>query len=101
MKLLVVTAVKDFEKEVLKLFKASKISAFSSGDINGFKTEDHENLIDNWFSSSSDKVKSVLFFTFTDEGRIDALLKSLEEFNKDLQSDNPIKAIVIPIERFV
>lgn len=101
MKLLVVTAVKDFEKEVLRLFKAAKIHAFSSGDINGFKTEDHENLIDNWFSSSSDKVRSVLFFTFADESRIEILLSSLKKFNENIQSDNPMKAIVLPIERFV
>lgn len=101
MKLLVVTAVKDFEKEALRLFKAAKIHAFSSGDINGFKTEDHENLIDNWFSSSSDKVRSVLFFTFADESRIEILLSSLKKFNENIQSDNPMKAIVLPIERFV
>lgn len=101
MKLLVVTAVKAFEKEALKLFKAAKINAFSSGDINGFKTDDHENLIDNWFSGSSDKVRSVLFFTFADEAKIDILLSSLREFNQDIESDNPLKAIVLPIERFV
>jgi len=101
MKLLVVTAVKAFEKEALKLFKAAKINAFSSGDINGFKTEDHENLIDNWFSGSSDKVRSVLFFTFAEEEKIDILLNSLEEFNRHIESDNPLKAIVLPIERFV
>ena len=101
MKLLVVTTVKDFEKEALRLFKAAKIHAFSSGDINGFKTEDHENLIDNWFSSSSDKVRSVLFFTFADESRIEILLSSLKKFNENIQSDNPMKAIVLPIERFV
>ena len=101
MKLLVVTAVKDFEKEALRLFKAANINAFSSGDINGFKTEDHENLIDNWFSSSSDKVRSVLFFTFADEAKIEILLNSLKKFNENIQSDNPMKAIVLPIERFV
>ena len=101
MKLLIVTAVKAFEKEALKLFKTAKISAFSSGDINGFKTDDHENLIDNWFSSSTDKVQSVLFFTFEEQHKIEILLDQLNEFNKGIESDNPMKAIVLPIERFV
>ncbi len=101
MKLLIVTAVKAFEKEALQLFKASKINAFSSGDINGFKTDDHENLIDNWFSSSTDKVQSVVFFTFEDQAKIEVLLEELSEFNKGIESDNPMKAIVLPIERFV
>ena len=101
MKLLIVTAVKAFEKEALKLFKTAKINAFSSGDINGFKTDDHENLIDNWFSSTTDKVQSVLFFTFEEQNKIDVLLDELGHFNKGLGSDNPLKAIVLPIERFV
>lgn len=99
MKLLIVTAVKAYEKEALKLFKTAKISAFSSGDINGFKTDDHENLIDNWFSSSTNKVQSVLFFTFADEEKISLLMDSLTEFNKEIRSDNPLRAIVLPIEK--
>ena len=101
MKLLIVTAVKAFEKEALRLFKAAKINAFSSGDINGFKTDDHENLIDNWFSSSTDKVRSVLFFTFEEQDKIEVLLDQLSEFNNEIESDNPLKAIVLPIERHV
>ena len=56
MKLLIVTAVKAFEKEALKLFKTAKINAFSSGAINGFKTDDHENLIDNWYPATQRKL---------------------------------------------
>ena len=36
-----------------------------------------------------------------DEVKIDILLNSLEEFNKGITSDNPLKAIVLPIERYV
>ncbi len=101
MKLLIVTAVQAFEKEALSLFKTAKINAFSSGDIYGFKTDDHENLIDNWFSSSTDKVRSVLFFTFEQQDKIEVLLNELKEFNKRIESDNPLKAVVLPVERFV
>jgi hypothetical protein len=101
MKLLIVTAVKAFEKEALNLFKGAKINAFSSADINGFKTDDHENLIDNWFSSSTDKVRSVLFFSFEEQTKIDILLRLLREFNQEIESDNPMRAIVLPVESFV
>ena len=75
MKLLVLTAVKSYEKEAVRLFKKAEISAFSNAEINGFKTDYHENLIDNWFSSSSEKVKSILFFTFAEEDKINTLLE--------------------------
>lgn len=101
MKLLVLTAVKSYEKEAVRLFKKAKISAFSNAEINGFKSDDHENLIDNWFSSSSEKVKSILFFTFAEEDKINTLLEGLEVFNENIESDNPLRAVVLNIEKFL
>ncbi len=100
MKLLIVTAVKSYEKEAVKLFKQAGILAFSNTDINGFRALDQEDLIDNWFSSSSQNVKSVLFFTFSEEEKIDLLLKELEILNSGIESENPLRAIVLNIEKF-
>jgi hypothetical protein len=100
MKLLVITAVKSFEKEAVKLFKKAGITAFSNTDINGFKSDDQENLIDNWFSSSSSKVNSILFFTFSEAHKINTLLNELEAFNQKIESDNPIRAIVLNVEKY-
>ena len=100
MKLLIVTAVKSYEKEAVKLFKQAGILAFSNTDINGFRALDQEDLIDNWFSSSTQNVKSVLFFTFTEEEKIDLLLKELEILNARIESENPPRAIVLNIEKF-
>jgi len=101
MKLLIITAVKSYEKEAVKLFKQAGILAFSNTDINGFKALDQEDLIDNWFSSSVQNVKSVLFFTFSEEDKIDLLLKELEILNTRIESANPLKAIVLNIEKFL
>lgn len=100
MKLLLVTAVKSYQKQVVQLFKKAGILAFSSTDINGFKALDHEDLIDNWFSGSTQNVKSVLFFTFSDQENINLLLKELERLNSSIESDNPIRGIVLNIEKF-
>jgi len=101
MKLLVITTVKEYEKETVRLFKKSGITAFSNADINGFKTSDTENLISNWFSSATDNVRSILFFTFTDKEKIDILLKEIQSFNATIKSDNPLRAIVLPVENFI
>ncbi len=100
MKLLIVTAVKSYEKQAVKLFKKARILAFSNTDINGFKTLDQEDLIDNWFSSSSQNVKSVLFFTFSEEDKIELLLKELEVLNMTVENGNPLRAIVLNIEKY-
>ncbi len=100
MKLLVITAVKSYEKQAVRLFKKSGILAFSNTDINGFKTSDQEDLIDNWFSSSTENVKSILFFTFSEEEKINFLLEELEKLNKTVESGNPLRAIVLNIEKY-
>ena len=101
MKLLIITADKAYEKEALDLFKKSEIRAFSSANIHGFKTNGEEHLIDNWFSSSEEKISSVLFFTFENKTKIETLLSHLKDFNEKLESENPMKAVVLPIEQFV
>jgi len=101
MKLLILTSIKEYKKDTVRLFKKAKINAFSNTDINGFKTADPENLINNWFSSSTDNVKSILFFTFTEKEKIDVLLDEVKSFNDQIESDNPLRAIVLDIEKFV
>jgi hypothetical protein len=101
MKFLIVTSVKQHEKEVLRLFKKALITSFSNTDINGFKTQSVENLIDNWFSNSSDKVASTLFFTFTNKEKIDNLLKEIKIFNKNKELINPVRAIVLDVSKSI
>ncbi|MDH3323577.1 MAG: hypothetical protein OEM04_11340 [Flavobacteriaceae bacterium] len=101
MKFLIITCIKEYEKETVELFKQAQITAFSNMDINGFKTQDTENLISNWFSSSTDNVKSILFFTFTDPEKIDSLLENVKIFNNKTESNNPLRAIVLDVEKFV
>lgn len=101
MKLLIITAVKEYEKETVGLFKKANINAWSNLDINGFKTADSENLISNWFSSSANNVRSIMFFTFADAEKIDVLLEEVKSFNDSGDGYNPIKAIVLNIEKSV
>ena len=100
MKLLILTAVKSYEKQAVQLFRKAEIMAFSNADINGFKTLDQENLIDNWFSNSSENVKSILFFSFSEESKIDKLLDELAVLNTKIESDNPLRVIVLNIEKY-
>lgn len=101
MKFLIVTSVKQYEKELLNLFKKSEIIAFSNVDINGFKATSVENLIDNWFSNSSDKVASSLFFTFTEKDKIAILLAEIKQFNQQKNLINPLRAIVLDVSQFI
>jgi len=101
MKLVIVTAVEQFQKDVLKLFKKANIENFSSSDIDGYKNASSLLMASNWFSDGNGGNESRLFFSFTDDEHIDTLFDLIKEFNKNIETNNPLKAIVVPIEKWM
>jgi hypothetical protein len=101
MKLVIVTAVEEFQKDVLKLFKKAKIESFSSSDIDGYKNAASLLMTNSWFPSVKGGNESSLFFSFTEDEKIDSLFSLIKEFNNNLETNNPIKAIVVPIEKYI
>ncbi|PTL99801.1 MAG: hypothetical protein DA407_16520 [Bacteroidetes bacterium] len=101
MKLVIVTAVEQFQKDVLKLFKKANIENFSSSDIDGYKNGPSLLMASNWFSGEKGGNESILFFSFTDDEHIDNLFNLIKEFNENLETNNPLKAVVVPIEKFI
>lgn len=101
MKLLLVTAVEQFEEEVIKLFKKAEIENFSGSEIDGYKPPVSLLMKSNWFPKDKGGVESSLFFSFTEDRKIDTLFGLIKEFNINLETNNPIKAVVVPIERSI
>jgi hypothetical protein len=101
MKLLIITSIQDYEKHIPILFKKAEICAFSSTNIKGHKTIEHQNLQNNWFSSGDDDLESSLYFTFTEENKINIALELIKEFNLKVEGQNPMHAIVLSIEKFI
>jgi hypothetical protein len=101
MQLLIITTVREYENHIPLLFQKAGIHAFSSTNINGFKSSEAENLMANWFSSARNQVESNIFFTFTSPDLIDQLLELIKEFNITVDGQNPIHAIVLDIDKFV
>jgi len=101
MKLLVITTVTEFEKDICMLFKKSQIDVYSTSNIQGQKFSPIKNISDNWFSAHRDSLDSRLYFTFSTEEKIDIMLENLKQYNAEKRTNNPAKAIVLPIEKFV
>ena len=101
MKLLIVTVVKQYEEAILELFEKANIENFSSWEIDGFKQQTSILMTSNWFPGVIGGVESSLFFSFTEDEKIDSLFNSIQVFNENLVTNNPIKAIVVPIERSI
>jgi hypothetical protein len=101
MKLVIVTAVEEYQAAILKLFKNAHIENFSSSEIDGHKNKTTLLNTSNWFSGEKLGAESSMFFSFTEDKNIDDLFRLIKEFNQNLETNNPIKAIVVPIERFI
>jgi hypothetical protein len=96
-----VTSVEEFQKDVLKLFKNANIESFSSSEIDGYKNSQSSLSTSNWFSSVKGSNESSMFFSFTEDSKINTLFNLIEEFNSQLETNNPLKAVVIPIEKYI
>jgi hypothetical protein len=99
MKLVIVTAVAEFEQDILPLFKKANISSFSGSHIDGFKNTASLLRSASWFPTERGGVESILLFSFAEEDNIEVLFGLLAEFNNHLETQNPVKAVVVPIER--
>ena len=55
----------------------------------------------NWFSAGKSGNESIMFFSFTNKDKIDDLFKIIQEFNNHVETNNPIKAIIVPVEKFI
>ncbi len=101
MKLVIVTVVDEYRKDVVKLFKKAEIESFSESDIEGFKTRKAGNMASNWFAGERFGADSHVFFSFAKEERVDSLFVLIKEFNQNLESNNPMRAVVVPIEKYI
>ncbi len=101
MKLLIVTIVDEFQKEVLQLFKKANIESYSGSDIEGFKNASPFMMNSSWFPSEKSGADSILFFSFTEDEKIDLFFTLVLQFNENLETSNPIHAVVVPIERSI
>lgn len=101
MKLVLVTAVNEFHEDILKLFKKAGIHSFSESDIDGYKDGASLLMTNSWFPGEKGSNKSRMFFSFALEASIDALFELIKGYNENLETNNPIKAVVLPIEKYI
>ena len=99
MKLLLITAVKEFEKEIKQFLKKSQVKSFSYKDVKGFKDNSEDAMEANWFATNMQENESVLFYAFVKEEKVDTLFELIEVFNKSQVTKSNIHIAVLTIER--
>ncbi len=98
MKLLIITAVKVFEKEIGAILKDSAVLAYSHQDVIGHGNSPDE-MASNWFASSAQDKESVMFHVFAKEDNVDKVFEGVKAFNQKQESQSRIHVAVLNIEK--
>lgn len=99
MKLITITAIQEFEADLKKILKKSKVNAFSSTSVNGFSRNGNSNMDDNWFGGETGNTRSILIFAFVQSDCLDEVFKSIEIFNQEQESASKIHVAVLNVEK--
>jgi RimJ/RimL family protein N-acetyltransferase len=99
MKLLLLTAVREFEKDIKLMLKKAQVTSFSYKDVKGFKDNSEDTLEENWFAGKVLETESVLFYTFVDKEKVDELFGMVKYFNIEQISKSNIHIAVLNIEK--
>ena len=100
MKLVLITAIAEFEKDVKKMLKEAKVKSYSYRDVKGFRDASEENVESNWFGSEMNETDSVVFYAFILQQNLDDLFDEVTEFNKKLESISKVHLAVFSVEKY-
>lgn len=101
MKLIIITVLDDFKKDVIKLFKTAEIENFSESDIQGFKISISSQITTGWFAGISYSNDSEMFFSFEDDEKVKRLFEMIKTYNNKITHNNPVRAVIVPVEDFI
>mgnify|MGYP003411726679 FL=1 len=101
MKLLTLTVVREFEKDVKKLLLHSGVNAFTFMPVKGYKDVSAESLDDNWFATEVNETDSLLFWAFVPAENVPKVEVAIQHFNAKQESLSRIPLSILNIEKTI
>ncbi len=99
MKLLLITAVSEYKKEVKQLLKEAKVLSYSYREVTGHTDTSLEPVESNWFGMGAHESESLLFYAFVKKENVDLLFELTEKKNAEHTSKSRIHIASINIEK--
>lgn len=99
MKLLIITAISAFEKDIKKMLKQAEVKTFSYKKVTGYKDIFEEAIESNWFASEINETESILFYAFVKKENVDLLFDLVSSFNENQETLSHIHLAVLNIEK--
>lgn len=100
MKLVLITAIAEFEKDVKKMLKEAKVKSYSYRDVKGFRDASEESMESNWFGSEMNETDSVVFYAFIFQQNLDILFDEVTQFNKNQETISKVHLAVFSVEKY-
>ena len=100
MKLVLITAIAEFEKEVKKMLKEAKVKSYSYRDVKGFRDASEENVESNWFGSEMNETDSIVFYAFILQQNLETLFEEVNQFNKEQKTISKVHLAVFSVEKY-
>lgn len=99
MKLLIITAVSEFETDIKLLLKKAGVQVFSCQKVTGFKDVSNLDIEGNWFAGEMISTDSILCYAFATKENVDRILALVEAFNNAQDFLSKIHIAELAIER--
>ena len=99
MKLLLITAVTEFENEVKQILKKAQVKTFSYREVTGYRNTSEDAIESNWFGTEMNENVSILFYAFVPKENVDLVFSLIAEFNSQQETLSHIHSAVLNIEK--
>lgn len=99
MKLLVITAIKEFKKDILKMLKEAGVRNFSYREVTGFQDNSEDRVDLNWFASDMNENESILFYAFVSKENVESFFNLVQIYNSMEGNKSRVHVAVLNIEK--
>lgn len=100
MKLLILTAVRTFEKQVRKILETEGVLSYSYTTVTGYRDSTQDSVSRNWFATEMNKAESILFFAFVSEATSNQVFDAVEKLNATCDLHSKVHIMISPIEKY-
>lgn len=98
MKLVILTAIKEYDAEIKKQLKKALVTTFTFKEVSGYRDSTGESIENNWFSSEMNVTESIMYYAFVQNEKADNLLENVNEFNAKKETPSQIHIAILNIE---
>lgn len=99
MKLLLITAIAEFGKEVKQILKNAQVKNYSYQEVVGYRNTTQDALNSNWFGTEMNENESLMFYAFVEKENVDLVFDAVIEFNSKQESQSHIHTTILNIEK--